>query len=225
MNNKIITVAALMVFTAASQADWAFSPKVSLESQSYKTDYTSGDYVAAGGGFTTFNADGWFVDAEFFRNNGDSRVVGEITREETTLTVGKSLGNGLSIFGGYKIARSIGVDEITSTVLNVKEIEIDTDGLFVGVNKGVSVSESGTLSFAGAVSPMNARITQEDNQTGEDIVTTSSAVGVSLSGAYSHMLTKQWISSVGYKFQKFSYGDEIGDETVTALFAKLAYRF
>ncbi len=219
------SLAVLAMCGPVSQAEVVFSPKISIESQSYETDFTSGDYVSAGGGFTVFNQDGWFLDAEFFRNNGDSRVVGEVTREETTLTVGKSLGNGLSVFGGYKIARSIGVDEITSTLINVKEIEIDTDGVFLGVSKGISVSESGSLSFAGAISPMSARITQEDNNTGDDIVTTGSAVGMSLSGSYNHMLTKQWVSSLGYKFQKFSYGDAIGDETVTALFGKLSYRF
>ena len=220
-----VSLAAMIVWAPLTQAGVMFSPKISIESQGYETDFTSGDYVSAGGGFTVFNQDGWFLDAEFFRNNGDSRVVGEVTREETTLTVGKSLGNGLSVFGGYKIARSIGVDELTSTLINVKEIEIDTDGVFLGVSKGVSVSDSGSLSFAGAISPMSARITQEDNNTGDDIVTTGSAVGMSLSGSYNHMLTKQWVSSIGYKFQKFSYGTNIGDETVTALFGKLAYRF
>jgi len=208
-----------------SQAQVFFSPKVSFESQDYETDFTSGSYVAPGGGITVYNSDGLFLDAEFFRNNGDSEVVGEVTREETTLTVGTTLGNGFSVFGGYKIARSLGANELTSADLNIKEIEIDTEGVFLGLSKSTPISEAGSLSFAGAISPMDARISQEVDQIGTELVTEGSAVGISLSAAYNYSITKSWVSSVGYKFQKFSYGTDIGDETITALFGKLAYRF
>jgi len=218
-------MASLLVLSA--QADMSVIPRISAESQSYQTDFSSADYVSFGAGISFVAESKLYVDFEFFRNNGEDRIVGEVTREETTLTVGKAISNGLSLFGGYKIARSVGVDETNENAnsSSLNEIELDTDGLFVGVSKTFSAGERGMFTLAAAVSPMNARVTTEDLQTGDDIVSEESATGVSLNVAYNHMLTNSLISSVGYKQQSFSYGGDIGSEEVSSLFAKLAYRF
>lgn len=207
-----------------AHADASFIPRVTLESQSYETQFSSSDYVAPGIGFTYVGANKVYFDFEFFRNNGDADTKGEVTREETTLTLGQSLSNGLSAFVGYKIARSVGLNELTSTETEKRELEIDTDGGFLGLSKSFAVDPKSTFAFSAALSPMTSRVSIEINNNGDETVFEESAVGLSANVAYNRALTKALITSVGYKHQQFSYGKDIGDETISALYIKLAYR-
>lgn len=147
----------------------------------------------------------------------------DFERRDLTLTVGKALGNGLSVFGGYQAGDS----ELTldSTPLGGTKdwLKQKTQGFFVGVGKGFAVG-NGTLALSGALGMMKAEIT---DSFGGPTEKSDSGSGVSLGLAYNYFFTKSIGITADLKYQSYrlKYADFSGDERLTQLGLSLVGQF
>ena len=181
-------------------------------------------YVAPAVGVSFFTQSGNFFDIEFLVPSGDPEAIEEPARSELAVTAGTRFDNGLVLFGGYKAGSTEGKN------LDTDDILVESAGLFAGISKSFSLSEKSGIALSAAVAAMDATVDLEwsDERTvdmGEDLEYEGASVGLSGSAAFNYALTTSTTTSLGVKHQSYDYEDDIGEETVTSIFAKLAYRF
>jgi hypothetical protein len=211
-----------------AQAEIYVIPRISIEQQSYTTDYLESDYIAPAIGLSLFSTDGIFLDVEGLSyhdgqdGSADTFVTESVVtkREELALTAGYRFDSGVILFGGLKKANTQGLDTDSD------EWTFDTEGPFAGVSGSIKITDRVQVGLSGALAAMTGSVKLEtfgDNASTESF--DGNSIGLSTSAALNVSIHKGLIGSVGVKYQSYDYGDQIATEEVSSLFAKLAYRF
>lgn len=208
MKIKTLVAASLLVATSFVQAEWLVSPKVSAEYMDYSTDWLEDSFVAAAGGVTVFNSSGWFVDVEVLSGSGDT-----VDRDETTLTLGKSLGGGFSVFLGSKDTSTTGFD------LDNDYWDFSATGFFGGLSKSIRLANGNSLAFSAAAASLTGDVSLNGIFADE-----GDAFGTSFGGAWNAAIGQSVTTSFGAKYQSYDY-DGLDVESIVSVYGKLAYRF
>lgn len=199
------------------------APSTTPGSPDLESDYTA---LVLGGSYVTAN--GWFGDATWRGSAGAKWNTGEVvgipgvedqdfSRNEVTLTAGKFLGDGLSVFGGAQFIQSeLDIAGNISVTGNAESITVDDTVLFVGVAKSFSIG-NGSLNVSGALGVMNEETSFSAglNSPAED---SDNGFGYSLGAGYSHPLTSFLSIQADLRYQSYSvkYQGEASDQKVTA---------
>lgn len=221
----------------AGVASVNFSSPVDTGKPDLESKYAA---LTLGGSYITQT--GWFADLglrsslsaewntkELFGGVKDD----DFSRTETTFTVGKSLGDGLAVFGGLQLAKSKLTFSPDNTVF-VGDENLTQEGqlLFVGVSKALAVG-GGSLSFSGALGTLK----QEAKWSGGFKASfdpdsfadekSDTGTGFSLGVAYSYPLGKSLSVMGDLRTQSYSvkYSGESAKETVTALGVSVVGQF
>jgi hypothetical protein len=228
-------IAALPCFALAEEG--TVRVRAGLASVSYvspSSDPADADVEATYGAFTLggsyVTADGWFFDLGLRQSMSakwNSKEVDgvpsddDFSRTETTISIGKGLGDGLSVFGGLQLAKS----EQTGSKDNYaafgftqdQSIELDSTLWFLGVSKAIPAG-GGALNFSGALGVMKQEVTLSEEICGCSIKS-DTGVGFSLGAAYSYPINKGFSLVADLRGQSYSvkYEGESNKESVGSL--------
>lgn len=212
--------------TQVAQADVYVIPRISVEQQTYETDFLYDGYTAPAIGVSLFSSDGIFLDAEglAFTKDGDANQAGDqssvILREEITLTAGYRFPSGIIFFTGYKKANTQGYDE------DADKWTFDTAGPFFGISGSTKLHDKVQLGLSGALASMAGSINVKSfGATPSTESFDGDSFGFSASAALNTAFNESLIGSLGVKYQSYDYGDQIATEEISSIFVKLAYRF
>ncbi len=216
-----LLIASTLLCAAQAQADWHASSRVSIESQSYETTYLADDYAAPAFGFTTYSDDGLFFDLEYLLHDEEPEQAEEgiALREEVAFTGGYRLKNGIIVFAGWKFGHTSGFDS------DLEEWDIQESGAFGGLSYNFAFSPSSSITVAAAAAAMNGTVELIKSNNDSSGELTGAAFGVSSSVAWNYALASSVTTSIGAKYQSYSFDNAIDTETITSLFGKLVYRF
>ncbi len=209
-----VLLSALLVVTPLAQAEWFVSPKISAEYMDYSTDWLEDSFIAPAAGVSIYNTSGWFMDVEVLSGSGDT-----VDRDETTATIGKSLGAGYSLFAGLKDTTTTGTD------VDGDYWDFNATGFFAGLNKSVRLGSGNSLAFSAAVASLSGDVAltlASDNFNSS--VQEGDALGLSLGGAWNANIGDAMTSSIGAKYQSYDY-DNLDVESIVSVYGKLSYRF
>ena len=223
------TAIALM-FSSVANAD--FRARVGFSDQSMDSVWSGGlvtaDYSSTNYGLTYAFDNGYYLDyGTKLGEETDTNLRGnypgsEFSRDETTITLGASLGDGLSVFGG------ITETEYSVPFFNFTE-HLNSDGLFIGVGKSILL-DTGVLSLSLAYADLDMDLTYEGfNQTPFSFT----GDGFSYSAAYVYPVNDQISVNFEYRNQEYNYtsaGNQLSgpldqDDTVSQLGINLLYSF
>lgn len=245
----LLTCALASSITALpANAGWSFIPKIGLESKAYTLEigpgYPSVDKEVKGSlmglalGFTIANDNGWYFDIETFEGSGSHEGLtdsgeDEFTRGEGAISLGKAIGEGFTVFGGFRSGNNrFHYEGNEFQTGETAELQVQSAGLFVGLSKSLILSPGTSLALSAAVASMTAEFKDFDIDA-QGIDATGDTLGYSLSMSFNKELMKKWNLSLGGRYQAFTY-DEVKDgsriigdqvEKVAALFIKTSYRF
>jgi hypothetical protein len=228
------TAIALM-FSSVANAD--FRARVGFSDQSMDSVYSGGlvtaDYSSTNYGLTYAFDNGYYLDyGTKLGEDTDTNLRGnypgsEFSRDETTITLGKSLGDGLSVFGG--ITETEYSVPLGFTPIGAFTEHLDSDGLFIGVGKSILL-DTGVLSLSFAYADLDMDLTYEGFN-GTPISFTGD--GFSYSAAYVYPVNDQIAVNFEYRNQEYNYtsaGNQLSgtldqDDTVSQLGINLLYSF
>ena len=237
MKGKCVTaIAVLAVCATVIPATAAAENTVRLRAGVARLNYVSpdpsgdlkSDFNALLLGATVITESNWYVDlgsrTSMSAKWNTSELFGDVfpgiedqdfDRKDYTLTVGKALGDGLSVFGGFQNGESELKIDLTPFGGIAEWIKQKTQGFFGGVGKGFSMG-NGVLALSGAIGIMNAEISYSDGSPSDK---SDSGSGVSLGVAYNYFFTKNIGITAELKHQsyKLKYTDFSGDERLTQL--------
>lgn len=199
------------------------APSTTPGTPDLESDYTA---LVLGGSYVT--AGGWYGDLGWRGSTGAKWNAGEVvgnpavedqdfSRNEVTLTVGKLLGDGLSVFGGAQfIQSSLDLAANISISGNQESVDVDDTILFVGVAKSFAIG-SGSLNVSGALGVMNEETSYSAgfNLAAEE---SDNGVGYSLGVGFSHPLTSFLSIQADLRHQSYSveYQGVDSEQKVTA---------
>ena len=175
--------------------------RVSVGYSSYALPDATSQYLAIGVGIT------YVTGNIFFDAFGSSSVdathdwpsfEGEFQRTDTALTGGYLLGDGWSIFGGYKW----GTSEFSRNVDASYKLTFEAYGIFGGVSKTIGLSRGTSISLSGALASMEGDLynTSTLNDSGKTL-------GLSFSAAYKLSLSADSGIRIRGFYQNYSYSD------------------
>lgn len=192
------------------------SPSGSVNDPDLESTYAAvtvgGSYISAGGWFIDlglrnslsgeWNATEHQDDAFFYYPND-----GKFVRKETTLTVGKAIGSGWSLFGGMQSSKmEISYPETVAYF----PFTLDAKGrlVFLGVSKGLPIG-SGSLSISGALGSYSQEFAG-------GLVKSDGGAGASLGLSFSYPFTNSLGMTVDVRGQSYTveYFGESAKENV-----------
>ena len=230
------TAIALM-FSSVANAD--FRARIGYSDQSMDSVYSGGlvtaDYSSMNYGLTYAFDNGYYLDygtklgEETDTNLRGSYPGSEFSRDETTITLGTSLGDGLSVFGGLaetEYAVPITIIALGQTYSFTETLE--SDGLFIGVGKSF-VLNTGVVSVSFAYADLEMDLSYSDFN--ESFSFTGD--GFSYSAAYVYPVNDQIALNFEYRNQEYNYtsagNDASGyldqDDSVSQLGINFLYSF
>ena len=187
---------------------------------SFSSDYSSTNY-----GLSYAFDNGFFVDYSLRVGDDDDSPsngsvplgsLGGFSRDDVAYTLGKSLGDGLSVFGG------ITESEYQVVVFPGSEMEftefIETDGFFLGVSKSY-LFDTGVLSLSLAYADMDLDLSYSFLQ--DSIADTGD--GFSYSIGYIYPVND--VVSINAEYRSQSYSFSLADDEVNHLGLNLLYSF
>jgi hypothetical protein len=184
------------------------------------------NYAALTLGGSYITQSGWFADlgvrTSLSAEWNTKEVFGgvkddDFSRTETTVTVGKSLGDGLSVFGGLQISTSKFSLSAANTITgNNEDLTFDGQLWFAGASKSLPVG-GGSLSFSGALGVLQQELTYSQGF-GLPAEKSDSGFGASLGVAYSYPLSKSLSVMADLRGQSYSvkYSGESNKENVAS---------
>lgn len=229
------TAIALM-FSSVANAD--FRARIGFSDQSMDSVYSGGlvtaDYSSTNYGLTYAFDNGYYLDyGTKLGEETDTNLRGnypgsEFSRDETTITLGISLGDGLSVFGGIaETEYAVPITLIDSIVTMSFTETLESDGLFVGVGKSF-VLDTGVVSLSIAYADLDMDLSYSDindrfSFTGD---------GFSYSAAYVYPVNDQIAVNFEYRNQEYNYtspDNQLGgldqDDSVSQLGVNFLYSF
>lgn len=240
MKKNAAIVGVLLAGTFASAAcfaqDSAVRVRAGLAAVSYVSPDSSGvdfksSYAAAQIGASYITGSGWYGDlamrtslsakwntADIIGNPGAEDD--DFSRNEVTLTIGKSLGNGLAVFAGLQVVSAEATLSKTNSGLPADEsITLDNTIAFVGASKSIPVG-AGSMSFSGALGVLKEE-TKNSAGLGGGTQKADTGAGFSLGAGYSHPITQAVSVLADLKFQTYSVkypgSTDSSNQTVTSL--------
>lgn len=236
MLSKICFITLFSLLSSSVFAEWYFQPKIGYEIRNIKFKFGESKGTASIPstimGFSVVNSNGYYFDADL--SGGNDEVSGYypeddyIERYDFTLSIGYSLGDGLTIFGGINTADTQAQNQKGQAVAQ-NEIQIVSEGPFVGLAKRFSINKNNSVTASLAAGMMEGEI--QDDTMPSDI--TGDSVGYSASLSYTHRIQQISITT-GVKSQSYTYsnmttedGAEQPDATdeMTSVFVKASYTF
>ena len=161
MSKHFLTVAVVAIASYSSAfAEGRFSARLGTTNMDLTTVYSGGpadaSYTSTNYGITYSMDNGFYVDyGAKSGSNDDSGGVGEgFSRDEVTYSIGRSMGNGYTVFGGYQLAEAE-LDFAAGSVLGGETIDID--GFFVGGGRSIPLN-NGVLSLSAAYAFLDLEI-------------------------------------------------------------------
>lgn len=220
-----------------AQADTLIRPRVTLGYDSYeiKTNYYSSgaatsEYMSAGLGLTFAFGEGWYADAAYktsmdATHDGDvptyTTTEQDLTRTDTTLTIGKRLNESFSIFGGYKAGKS--TLAAPPGAFTWSEDRFEASGPFIGGAAFFKLGSSIGMNVSAAYASMSGNWS-DDNGFSADASTDGFSFGVGMNIP----VTDKSGVAVNLSSQEYTYtGSSISDfkESVTSLSASYYMSF
>jgi hypothetical protein len=236
MTYKGILFIGLLSVGSFTQAEWFVSPKVSVGAMDYSTEWLEASFVTVSGGISLYNSSGWFFDFEAFSGSDDN-----VDRKEMTITLGKSLGGGFSVFSGIKDTGTTGEDIANDNW------DFSAAGPFIGLSKNFRLGSSNSIAFSVAVAALDSDISLngskgnggnrddddggggggggggEDDNDGNGSVSEADALGTSIGVAWNSKVSDSLTTSIGLKSQSYDYDDLATVEEMTSAYLKLSY--
>jgi len=233
---KIIIAINLLLLTASSvaSAELLIRPRALLGYTDYKeftsfletipnqsdtTETSTGrsTYVTGGIG-VTIASENYYFDLIYttsfettidFQDTEDGGLTFEddFERNDLSLTLGKTLNNGLAIYVGYKSAKNTSTfsgDEVDEPSKDI----FKSTGPYIGVAKSVSLKNA-SLSFNVAVASLKGKFESTDDTINN--LEADNTLGYSLHITYDHFLTADSGMMIKGSFQQYRYDDFVFD--------------
>jgi hypothetical protein len=238
MNRYLTAVLPLALTSTLVSADWYIQPKVGYEMRDFGLRTTDSDNMRINAsipgtilGFSFINSAGYYWGFEF--SGGNSEASGFypeddfIERFDTTLSAGYSLGDGVTIFGGFATSDTQ-LENSKEQPNEPGDFQTVSSGLFIGLSQNFN-SQSHSFSIAAALGRMEGTYQSDGLDAG------GTSIGLSGSLSYTYRLSSGLALTAGIKGQNYSYSDMINDQTgleveplnesITSYFLKTSYTF
>jgi hypothetical protein len=243
----VLTAGAVALPTLGFADEGTVRVRAGLAAVNYSSPVDTGvpdlesDYAALTLGGSYITQTGWFADlglrtslsAEWNSKDVFGGVKDDaFSRTETTFTAGKSLGDGLAVFGGLQLSKSKLTFSPANTVFSGDE-DLTQEGKlwFVGVSKALPMG-GGSLSLSGALGILKQETKWSSGFKSADPVAfadekSDTGAGFSLGVAYSYPISKGLSVMGDLRGQSYSvkYSGESSKETVTSLGVSVVGQF
>ena len=231
MKKLLISTAAAALMLAPAAAD--FRARIGFSEASLDSVWSGGkfssDYSSTNYGLSYAFDNGYFVDYSIRAGDDDdnpdngsadfgTRELGGFSRDETTYTLGKSLGDGLTAFGGITESE-YQITVFPGTAGEFTEF-VETDGFFLGVSQSYLL-DTGVLSLSLAYADMDLDLTYSGDLAGMFIA--DSGDGFSYSIGYIYPVNDAVSINAEYRSQSYSF--DLADDAVDNLGLNLLYSF
>jgi hypothetical protein len=226
---KSIMVLVPLAVACVSPASADFAGRIGFSNGSMDSVWSGGgfsiDYSTTNYGLSYFLDDGYFVDLNI--RQGDDEVPDQtlnngtfdgFSRDDTTYTIGRAIGNGMSVFGGM-ISSEYTVDVTQSLVFSET---IEMEGLYVGVGKQFQM-EKGSINVSVAFADLDLDLSYGGALEGVIQPYSESGSGFSYTISYNYPVNNGVIINAEYKSQ--SYGFDSADDEIDQFGINLVYGF
>ena len=210
---------ALLLASSTSYAEISITPGFSLLNVSYDNEFFTYDEGGIAVDVTIAADNGYYFNGEVSQDGNEA-----LTRDTTTLTVGKSFTDlNLVAFVGLRNASTSGHEEGVSDNDQI-DVRFEINGGFIGASKRFMVSDQSALSLSAAIGSMSADLELEPAN--QAIISESAdSTGYSAGAAYSSWFSNGIALTAGAKYQRYAFDFEGSDgETVSILYGKISYR-
>ena len=227
MKSKIVLFSLAVACVSPASAD--FTGRIGFSNGSMDSVWSGGgfstDYSTTNYGLSYFFDDGYFVDLSI--RQGDNEVPDQtlnngtfdsFSRDDTTYTIGRAIGNGMSVFGGM-ISSEYTLD-VTQAVVYSETIEME--GLYVGVGKQFQM-EKGSINVSAAFADLDLDLSYGGALAGVYEPFSESGPGFSYTISYNYPVDNGVIINAEYKSQ--SYGFDSADDEIDQFGINLVYGF
>lgn len=226
MKFKTILVCLTVAFSSPASAD--FVGRVGFSNGSMDSVWSGGgfsaDHSTTNFGLSYFLEDGYFLDLSIRQGDDatpdqtlDNGTFNNFSRDDTTYTIGKALGDGITVFGGM-INTEYTVD-VTQTVDFSETIEME--GFYVGAGKQFPM-ETGSISISAAFADLDLDLSYGGALAGDPPFSESGS-GLSYTVSYTYPVNDNVAINAEYKNQ--SYGFDSADDEVDQFGINLNYGF
>lgn len=221
INKKIIGLSALSLLAASSlntaqAADIKARAGVGISFYELEVGSGSGSVVTADNKFVTLGATAGFgeiyVDVKFDTTaSGTHDFYGldqAFVRNELAITLGYSVNESLTVFGGFKSTEST---ISAPTGFAIPEDIFEADGLFGGIAAGFPINDNSSISASAALALMDG---SWSNNTGS---IEGDTVGISFGATYNLYLDDASGLAASWTFQGYGYDMDSGLEITEAM--------
>jgi len=227
MNDKLIVFSlALACASPAAAAD--FAGRVGFSSGSMDSAWSGGgfstDQSSTNYGLSYFLNDGYFLDLSIRQGDDatpdqtlDNGTFNNFSRDDTVYTIGKSLDDGISVFGGMMTSEYT----IDVTQGGTFSETIELEGLYVGIGKSFPM-KTGSINVSAAYADLDFELSYGGDLEGNEPIEDSGS-GLSYTIAYNYPVNSNVLVNAEYKSQ--SYGFELADDEVNQYGINLVYLF
>ena len=228
MKSKIIVLA--LAVTCVSPASADFAGRIGFSNGSMDSAWSGGgfsaDHSTTNYGLSYFLNDGYFLDLSIRQGDDatpdqtlDNGTFNNFSRDDTVYTIGKALGDGISVFGG--IMNTDYTIDVTQGGLTFSET-IDLEGLFVGVGKQFPM-KTGSINISAAFADLDFDLSYGGDLAGVYQPISDSGSGLSYTIAYNYSVNNSVLINAEYKIQ--SYGFDLADDEIDQFGINLVYGF
>jgi hypothetical protein len=227
MKSKMIVCSLALACVSPASAD--FAGRVGFSNGSMDSVWSGGvfsaDHSTTNFGLSYFLEDGYFLDLSIRQGDDatpdqtlDNGTFNNFSRDDTTYTIGKALGDGITVFGGM-INTEYTVD-VTQTVDFSETIEME--GFYVGAGKQFPM-ETGSISISAAFADLDLDLSYGGALAGVFQPFSESGSGLSYTVSYTYPVNDNVAINAEYKNQ--SYGFDSADDEVDQFGINLVYGF
>lgn len=223
---SIILCASVALATPAS-AD--FAGRIGLSNGSMDSVWSGGgfsaDHSTTNFGLSYYFNDDYFVDLNIRQGDDatpdqtlDNGTFNNFSRDETIYTIGKAIGNGMSVFGGMINT------EYTVHVTQSSDYSetIEMEGFYVGAGKQF-IMETGSINISAAFADLDLDLSYGGDLAGVFEPISDSGSGLSYTVSYTYPVNNNVVINAEYKNQ--SYGFDLADDEVNQFGINLIYGF